>query len=55
MVVVDGVKREIIDSEEKKPMRLCEGSLRACGGDDATDLYIAEVRELYKSSKSVHN
>ena len=54
-VFVDGTKREIVDNEEKKPMRLCEGSLRACGGDDATDLCIAEVRKLYKSSKSVHN
>lgn len=37
-VVVDGVIREAIDSEEKKPMRLCEASLRACGGDDTTDV-----------------
>ena len=51
-VVVDGQKQEIIDSEERRPLRLCEASLRACRGDDAEGLYIAEVREMYKSSKA---
>lgn len=54
-VVVDGQTQEIIDSEEKKPMRLCEASLHAYGGDDAVDLYITEIRELYKSSKGTQN
>lgn len=49
-VVVDGLKKEIVYSEEKKPKRLCKASLCACGGDDCVDLYFAEVRELYKSS-----
>ena len=54
-VVVDGSKQEVIDSEEKKPMPHCEASIRSCGGEDAVDLYIAEVRELYKSSKGTQN
>lgn len=54
-VVVDGRKKEIIDGEEKKPMRLCQAALRACGSDDAINLYVAEVREIYKSSKGTQN
>lgn len=54
-VVVDGRRQEIVDSEEKKPMLLSESSLRGCGGDGAADLYIAEVRELYMSTKVTQN
>lgn len=54
-VVVDGAKREVIDSGEKKPMRLCKASIRACGGEDATDLCITEILDLYKSSMAVHD
>lgn len=48
-VVTDGAKSEIVDGDEKMPMRLYEAALRACGGGDARNLYIAEVRELHNS------
>lgn len=51
---MDGITREVIESQEKKSMILCEASLRACGSDDVQNLYIAEVRERYNSSKDSH-
>lgn len=54
-IVVDVGKQEIIDSEEKKPMRLFKYYLHASGGVDAVELYIAEVRELYQCPKGKQN
>lgn len=50
-VVIDGQRQEIEGSEERKPFRLSESSLRTCGGDGAVELYISEVRELHKCSR----
>ena len=52
-IVVDGVRRLILDGDEKRPMHLSTNSLRSCGGDNAQRLYIAEVRELYNSEPKI--
>lgn len=52
-IVVNGVRRMILDGDEKKPVHLSTNALRSCGGDNAPRLYIAEVRELYNSHPKV--
>lgn len=49
-VPVYGDKKGIRDSEERKPVQFNLESLRACGSDEAEELYIAEGPELYESS-----
>lgn len=48
-IVLDGVRRLILDGHEKRPLHLSTNALRSCSGDNAQRFYIAEVRELYKS------
>lgn len=45
-VFVDCSRRLIWDSAEAYPLRLCQDSLRMCGGPSATRLEIREVREV---------
>ncbi|CAN8072968.1 unnamed protein product [Agarophyton chilense] len=45
-VLVDGNQNEILDSEEKKPMRIFVEALRSCVGTTDKKVYVAEVREL---------
>ena len=46
-LVVDGLRKLIIDSSEQYPLRLCEEALRLCGGDGENELEVAEVLEVY--------
>ena len=48
-VVIEGVCMLILDGDGKKPMHFSAKSLRSCGDDNAQRLYVAEVREFYKS------
>lgn len=50
-VFIDALRNEIVECEEKKPIRLSGRSLRACGGVNIRWLYVVEVRELYCSRK----
>ena len=45
-VVVDGVRGLILDSAEEYPLRLSAEALRLCGGSAATNLEVAEAREI---------
>ena len=45
-LVIDGKRRLIIDSAEPFPLFLTEDVLRRCGGSEAKNLIVAEVRQI---------
>ena len=45
-VVVDGIRKLVIDSAEKHPLVLSSEVLRLCGGGEGENLHVAEAREV---------
>ena len=51
-VVVDARRKLIIDSEEKYPLTLTEEVLRKCGGEEAENLQVEDLRLILDQSTS---
>ena len=45
-VVVDAHRKLIVDSEEEYPLSLTEAVLRKCGGEEADNLQVEDLRLL---------